>query len=74
MGYFSGRYDSYSNGSTIYGSAGTERTVTLCPDGRYLDSYDEFSTSGFELEGRARGPPVPSRVLDLEKCDVLERK
>jgi hypothetical protein len=45
MSYFSGSYYSYSSGSTIYGSAGTERTVTLCPDGRYLDTY-EFSASG----------------------------
>ena len=45
MRYFAGEYYSYSGGSTIYGSAGSERTVTLCPDGRYLDSY-EFSASG----------------------------
>jgi len=45
MRYFAGEYYSYSSGSTIYGSAGTERTVTLCPDGRYRDSY-EFSASG----------------------------
>ena len=47
MRYFAGEYYSYSSGSTMYGSAGTERTVTLCPDGRYLDSY-EFSASGTE--------------------------
>jgi hypothetical protein len=45
MRYFAGDYYSYSSGSTMYGSAGTERTVTLCPDGRYRDSY-EFSASG----------------------------
>jgi hypothetical protein len=43
--YFAGEYYSYSGGSTIYGGAGTERTVTLCPDGTYRDSY-EFSASG----------------------------
>jgi hypothetical protein len=43
--YFAGEYYSYSGGSTIYGGAGTERTVTLCPDGLYRDSY-EFSASG----------------------------
>jgi hypothetical protein len=45
MRYFAGDYYSYSSGSTIYGGAGTERTVTLCPDGLYRDSY-EFSASG----------------------------
>ncbi len=45
MRYFAGDYYSYSGGSTIYGGAGTERTVTLCPDGLYRDSY-EFSASG----------------------------
>jgi len=45
MRYFAGEYYSYSSGSTMYGSAGTERTVTLCPDGRYRDSC-EFSASG----------------------------
>ena len=45
MSYFAGDYYSYSGGSTIYGGAGTERTVTLCPDGLYRDSY-EFSASG----------------------------
>lgn len=45
MRYFAGEYYSYSSGSTIYGGAGTERTVTLCPDGLYRDSY-EFSASG----------------------------
>ena len=45
MSYFAGEYYSYTSGSTMYGSAGTERTVTLCPDGRYRDSY-EFSASG----------------------------
>ncbi|MBP1595658.1 MAG: hypothetical protein H6Q05_1035 [Acidobacteria bacterium] len=45
MRYFAGDYYSYSSGSTMYGGAGTERTVTLCPDGLYRDSY-EFSASG----------------------------
>jgi hypothetical protein len=45
MKYFAGEYYSYSGGSTLSGGAGTERTVTLCPDGIYRDSY-EFSASG----------------------------
>ena len=45
MKYFAGEYYSYSSGSTLSGSAGTQRTVTLCPDGIYRDSY-EFSASG----------------------------
>jgi len=45
MRYFAGQYYSYSSGSTMYGGTGTERTVTLCPDGLYRDSY-EFSASG----------------------------
>lgn len=45
MGYFAGEYYSYSSGSTISGGAGTERTLTLCPDGNYRDS-SEFSASG----------------------------
>jgi len=45
MKYFAGEYYSYSGGSTLSGGAGTERTVTLCPDGTYRDSY-EFSASG----------------------------
>jgi hypothetical protein len=45
MKYFAGEYYSYSSGSTLSGGAGTERTVTLCPDGIYRDSY-EFSASG----------------------------
>lgn len=45
MRYFAGEYYSYSSGSTLSGGAGTERTVTLCPDGLYRDSY-EFSASG----------------------------
>ena len=35
----------YSSGSTISGGAGTERKVTLCPDGLYRDS-SEFNASG----------------------------
>jgi hypothetical protein len=45
MRYFAGKYYSYSSGSTLYGSAGTERQVMLCPNGVYFDSY-EFSASG----------------------------
>jgi len=45
MKYFAGEYYFYSSGSTLSGGAGTERTVTLCPDGSYRDSY-EFSASG----------------------------
>jgi len=45
MKYFAGEYYYYSSGSTIYGGAGTERKVTLCPDGLYRDS-SEFSASG----------------------------
>jgi len=45
MRYFAGKYYSYSGGSTITGSAGTERQVMLCPNGRYFDS-SEFSASG----------------------------
>jgi hypothetical protein len=45
MNYFAGEYYAYSSGSTIYGGAGTERKVTLCPDGLYRDS-SEFSASG----------------------------
>ena len=45
MKYFAGEWYSYSSGSTIYGGAGTERKMTLCPDGLYRDS-SEFSASG----------------------------
>ncbi len=45
MRWIAGRYYSYSSGSTMYGSAGTERRVMLCPDGRFYDS-SEFSASG----------------------------
>jgi hypothetical protein len=45
MSYFAGEWYSHSSGSTIYGGAGTERTMTLCPDGFYRDS-SEFSASG----------------------------
>ena len=45
MKYFAGEYYYYSSGSTISGGAGTERKVTLCPDGLYRDS-SEFSASG----------------------------
>jgi hypothetical protein len=45
MKYFAGEYYSYTSGSTLSGGAGTERTVTLCPDGLFRDSY-EFSASG----------------------------
>ena len=45
MKYFAGKYYSYSSGSTMYGSAGTERQVMLCPDGQFYDS-SEFSASG----------------------------
>jgi hypothetical protein len=50
MRYFAGKYYSYTGGSTITGSAGTERQVMLCPDGRYFDS-SEFSASGEEWGG-----------------------
>ena len=40
-----GKYYSYTGGSTIYGSAGTERRVMLCPNGLFYDS-SEFSASG----------------------------
>lgn len=43
--YFAGEWYSYSSGSTISGGAGTERTMTLCPDGLFRDS-SEFSASG----------------------------
>jgi hypothetical protein len=45
MSYFTGEYYYYSSGSTISGGAGTERTMTLCPDGNFRDS-SEFSASG----------------------------
>jgi len=45
MQYFAGKYYSYTSGSTIYGSAGTERRVMLCPNGLFYDS-SEFSASG----------------------------
>jgi len=45
MQYFAGKYYSYTGGSTIYGSAGTERQVQLCPNGLFFDS-SEFSASG----------------------------
>jgi len=50
--YFAGEYYSYSSGSTISGGAGTERSVTLCPDGLFRDSY-EFSASGSGWGGAA---------------------
>jgi hypothetical protein len=43
--YFTGEWYSYTSGSTIYGSAGTERKMTLCANGLYRDS-SEFSASG----------------------------
>jgi hypothetical protein len=43
--YFAGEWYSYASGSTLSGSAGTERTMTLCPDGNFRDS-SEFSASG----------------------------
>jgi hypothetical protein len=52
MKYFAGEYYSYSSGATISGGAGTERSVTLCPDGLYRDSY-EFSASGSGWGGAA---------------------
>ena len=45
MKYFAGEWYAYSSGSTISGGAGTERTMTLCPDGLFRDS-SEFSASG----------------------------
>jgi hypothetical protein len=45
MQYFAGEWYSYASGSTIYGGAGTERKMTLCPDGLYRDS-SEFSAGG----------------------------
>jgi len=45
MRYFSGEWYAYSGGTTLYGSAGTERTMTLCPDGTFRDSR-EFGASG----------------------------
>jgi hypothetical protein len=52
LGYFAGEWYSYSSGSTIYGGAGTERTMTLCPDGLFRDS-SEFSASGTGAWGAA---------------------
>lgn len=52
MSYFAGEYYSYSSGSTMYGGAGTERKMTLCPDGLYRDS-SEFSASGTGQWGSA---------------------
>jgi hypothetical protein len=46
MTYFAGEYYSYSSGSTIYGGAGTERKVTLCPDGLYRDSSESSASGG----------------------------
>lgn len=45
VGYFSGEWYSFTSGSTIYGSGGTERTMTLCPNGDFRDS-SEFGASG----------------------------
>jgi hypothetical protein len=50
MAYFAGEWYAYSSGSTISGGAGTERTMTLCPDGLYRDS-SEFSASGGDWGG-----------------------
>jgi hypothetical protein len=52
MSYFAGEWYSYSSGSTIYGGAGTERKMTLCPDGNYRDS-SEFSAGGTGQWGAA---------------------
>jgi len=41
----SGKYWSYSSGSSLSGSAGTERSIILYPNGLYKDSY-EFSATG----------------------------
>jgi hypothetical protein len=40
MSYFAGEYYSFTSGSTLYGSAGTERKMTLCSDGLYRDSSE----------------------------------
>jgi hypothetical protein len=45
VSYFSGEWYSFTSGSTIYGSGGTERTMTLCPNGDFRDS-SEFGASG----------------------------
>jgi len=50
--YFAGEWYSYSSGSTLSGGAGTERTMTLCPDGNFRDS-SEFSASGTGAWGAA---------------------
>jgi hypothetical protein len=50
--YFAGEWYSYSSGSTISGGAGTERSMTLCPDGLFRDS-SEFSASGSGQWGAA---------------------
>ncbi len=59
MRYFQGKYYSYTSGSTITGSSGTERQVMLCSNGAFFDSY-ESSASGqgwggaSARQGRAR--------------------
>lgn len=50
MTYFAGKYYSFSSGSTISGSAGTERRVMLCSNGQFYDS-SEFSASGTDWGG-----------------------
>jgi hypothetical protein len=44
--YFAGEYYSFTSGGTMYGSSGTERTLTLCPDGSYRDSYESGAYGG----------------------------
>jgi hypothetical protein len=54
--YFAGEYYAYTSGSTLSGGSGTERTVTLCPDGRYRDSSESsVSGSGWGAATQRRG-------------------
>jgi hypothetical protein len=60
MRYFQGKYYSYTGGSTIYGSSGTERQVMLCSNGAFFDSYESSASGQGEWggatarQGRAR--------------------
>jgi hypothetical protein len=61
MSYFAGEWYSFSSGSTIYGSAGTERKMTLCANGLYRDSSEfggygsgEWGAASAQSSGAAR--------------------
>lgn len=56
MAGIAGQWWSYSGTTTLSGGGGSERTVALCPDGRYFEQYESgYYGAGWGTAGQGSG-------------------